>query len=284
MTAIPMGVITMLNLLKHELLSRITATIGWSIGLILFGALYITVFPEVSDQMGNLSDLAIYQAMGVDLQSFAGFISSVVLQFLPLLLGIYAIITSTQTLAGEEDNGTLEMIVAMPIRRWQIVLVKAFAIAVIVFIILVIAGFGNAQVLKVIKTTTEIDVTPTQLFAAVLNGWPITMAFSMIGLFLGAYLPHKRPAAAIATVIFVTSFFGRNLVDLVDSLENLKPFFLFTYLDTTPTIFKEGVNPADLWTLLGVAVVFLLLAILAFQRRNITVHAWPWQRAQVSDV
>jgi ABC-2 type transport system permease protein len=106
----------------------------------------------------------------------------------------------------------------------------------------------------------------------------------MIGLFLGAYLPHKRPAAAIATVIFVTSFFGRNLVDLVDSLENLKPFFLFTYLDTTPTIFKEGVNPADLWTLLGVAVVFLLLAILAFQRRNITVHAWPWQRAQVSDV
>ncbi len=34
--------------------------------------------------MGNLADLAIYRAMGLDLQSFAGYIASVVFQFLPL--------------------------------------------------------------------------------------------------------------------------------------------------------------------------------------------------------
>ena len=149
----------MLNLLKHELQSRTGATIGWGIGLILFGALYIGIFPEVGEQMAGLADLSIYKAMGMDVSSFAGFIASVLLQFLPLLLGIYAITTSTQTLAGEEDNGTLELVLAMPIKRWQIVAVKACAIAVVAFIILVIAGAGNALVLNAIKATIEVDVT-----------------------------------------------------------------------------------------------------------------------------
>ena len=273
----------MLNLLKHELQSRTGATIGWGIGLILFGALYIGIFPEVGEQMAGLADLSIYKAMGMDVSSFAGFIASVLLQFLPLLLGIYAITTSTQTLAGEEDNGTLELVLAMPIKRWQIVAVKACAIAVVAFIILVIAGAGNALVLNAIKATVEVDVTSGQLFVAILNGWPITMAFVMIGLFLGAYLPNRRTAALATTILFVANFVGNSVVGLVESLKVVKPFSLFSYLDTTTTVFTEGVQIKDVGVLLGVAALFFLLALLSFQRRDVTVGAWPWQRARIEE-
>jgi hypothetical protein len=33
--------------------------------------------------------------------------------------------------------------------------------------------------------------------------------------------------------------------------------------------------------LLGISLVLFVLAVWAFQRRNITVGAWPWQRAKV---
>jgi len=273
----------MLNLLKHELQSRWGAIIGWGIGLALFGAMYIAIFPEVSEQMAALADLSIYQAMGMDLGSFEGFISSSVVLFIPIMLGIYAIITSTQTLAGEEDNGTLELILAMPLHRWQILSMKAIAIAVASFLILVIAGFGNALVLDAIKATVEVDVTPMQLFVAVLSGWPITMAFLMLGLLLGAYLPNRRSAALATTVIFIASYFGENLAGFVESLDAIKPLSLFYYFDSSATVFTEGVKAADVGLLLGVAVLFFGLALLGFQRRNVTVGAWPWQRSRITE-
>ncbi len=270
----------MLNLLKYELQSRFGAIFGWGIGLGLFGAMYIAIFPEVGDKMSVLADLSIYQAMGIDLGSFAGFIASSAVQFTPIVLGIYAIITSTDTLAGEEDRGTLELTLAMPIHRWKIVSMKALAMAIVSFLILVIAGFGFVLTLNGISATVDLDITSAQLFFSVLNGWPVTMAFMMMGLFLGAYLPNRRSASLTLTVIFIASYFGENLAGMVESLDWVKPFSLFTYFDATAEVFTNGPEIGDILILLGVALVFFVLALVSFQRRNVTVGAWPWIRAR----
>lgn len=273
----------MLNLLKHELRSRWGAILGWSIGLICFGGMYTSFYPEVGEQMASLSDISLYQAMGVEVGSFEGYIASTVVLFIPILLGIYVIINSTQTLAGEEDSGTLELVLAMPLHRWQIVSVKALALALSCLAILVLAGLGNALALQAIKAMVAVDVnvSPAELLIAVLNGWPITLAFAMLGLFLGAFLPNRRTAALALTVIFIASYFAENLAALVESMKVVKPFSLFTYFDSTTTVFSEGVQAGDVALLLGVALVFFLLALLAFQRRNVTVGAWFWQRPRM---
>lgn len=271
-----------LNLLKHELQSRLGAIVGWSIGLILFGTLYISIFPEVGEDMASIADLSIYQAMGIELGSFEGYIGSTVVLFVPVILGIYAIITSTQTLAGEEDSGTLELLLTTPLHRWQIVSTKAIAIGIAAFLILLIAGLGNGLVLSGIKATIEVNVTPTQLLVAVLNGWPIIMAVMMMGLFFGAYLPNRRTAALVVTVIFVASYFGENLTSLVESLDFIRPLSLFAYFDSSEAVFREGVQAGDVALLLGVAAFFFVLALLSFQRRNVTVGAWPWQRPRIT--
>ena len=96
----------MINLFKHELFSRRSAILGWGIGLTLFAALYIGVYPDMADEMAGLADLSVYQAMGIDLASFAGFIASVVVQITPIILGVSVIMMATGTLAGEEESGT----------------------------------------------------------------------------------------------------------------------------------------------------------------------------------
>lgn len=272
----------MFNLFKHELQSRVGATLGWGIGLGLFGAMYISVYPQMAEQMADLADLELYRAMGLDVASFAGYIASAVLQFVSLLLGIYAILTSTDALAGEEDGGRLELVLAMPLRRWQIVTTKALAMTLVAFIILAIAGLGCVLVLNAVKATTTLDVSAGQLFGAVLNGWPHTVAVMMLGLWLGAYLPNRRTAALTLTVLFVANYFGNTLGRMIDSLADLRRFTLFYYLDTSTTIFTEGAQAEDVALLLGVAALFFVLALLAFQRRNVTVGAWPWQRARMA--
>ena len=102
---------TMLDLLKYELFSRWSAILGWGTGLALLGIMYIAILPEVGDQMAAIADLSLYQMMGIDMHSLAGILASSVIGIIPVILGIYAIITSTETLAGEEDSGTLELLV-----------------------------------------------------------------------------------------------------------------------------------------------------------------------------
>ncbi len=271
----------MLSLFAHELRSRWKAVIGWGIGFALFGAMYITVYPEVAEQMADMADLSLYQAMGISMASFEGYIGSVVILFVPLLLGIYAIGTGTKTLAGEEDSGTLELIMARPLSRRQIVSVKALAIGIALIVILLLGGLGNAAVLAAVKTGYETTLMPMDLFSAVLTGWPITMAFAMISLFLGAFVPSRRIATIVATVILIASYFGENIAGMVESLEAIKPLSLFTYFDSSATVFTDGASVSDVLILLSVAVVFFALTLISFQRRNVTVGAWPWQRGKM---
>jgi len=44
----------------------------------------------------------------------------------------------------------------------------------------------------------------------------------------------------------------------------------------------DGKNGGDIVVLLGTAILFFILTLFSFQRHNITVGAWPWQRPQVS--
>lgn len=272
----------MLNLFRHELRSRYGTILGWGMGLALYGAMNIAVWPEAGEQMQSMADLAVLQAIGFDLGSFAGYTASAVIGYIPLILGIYAIIASTGTLAGEEDDGTLELIVAAPLSRWQIVTVKAIALQIAAFLIIVIAGFGNALTLEAIRGLIELDVTSAELFVVTLSTWPITGAFIMMGLFLGTFLPSRRTAALTMTMIFIVSYFGLFVVRFAETLQPFEVLSLFNYFDFTATAFTEGPQAQDVGVLLGVALIFFALALLSFRRRNVTVGAWPWQRARVS--
>lgn len=270
----------MLSLLKHELFSRWGAVLGWGIGLGLYGVMYVAIYPEIGEQMTALADISIYRAMGIDMNSFEGYMASSLVGVIPIMLAIYVIMTSSATLAGEDDKGTLELIVTMPLKRWQIVTMKAAALVLVTFLILVIAGLWSAIALNWMKNSFAVDVTAIQFFLAILSAWPITLAFLMIGLFFSAYLPNQLSASMATTVVFLVSYFGEILAGMVKALEVIKPFSLFTYFDSSAALFSKGVQAGDVGVLLGVAAFFFVLALLSFQRRDITVGQWPWQRAK----
>jgi len=272
----------MRNLLKYELKSRIGAILGWGISLALFGLIYITIYPEFRDQFFSLGDSSLWKAMKFEIGTFEGFLASIVVQLIPVYLGIYIIINSTDTLAGEEDRGILEMLLSLPIPRWQIVTVKATAISIASFVILVLSGLGSAVALQSVKAIVETNVTPGSLFLIILSGWPITFVFIMIGLFLSAYLPNRRSAAALMTLFFIASYLAENLTNFVPSLGKFRCLTLFTYFDSSADVFTKGVQTGDILTLFALAAIFFVLAVLSFERRDVTVGASPLQRKKMN--
>ena len=273
----------MFRLLLQELRFRRNAIIGWAIGLSLLPVMYVGIYPQVAEDLGGLEaimDLQIYQAMGISFGTFEEWIASTVINIVPILVAIYAIMDGTGTLAGEEEAGKLELVVALPIPRWQIVTVKAIALGIALFLILLLVAIATTFVFLAIEGQIETTLVWTDIMWGLLYTWPIVMTVGMISLFLGAFAPRRRTAALIATVILVVSYFGSNLASQVSTLESVQPLFLFHYLDATADLFLTGPQASDVLTLLGVALVAFILALVFFQLRNITVGAWPWRRAR----
>lgn len=273
----------MFNLFKHELLSRWRATIGWGIGLSLFSALYIGVYPSFANEMAAFANVEFYKLLGMDLASFAGYIASIVVQILPIILGVNVIMLATGTLAGEEDSGTLELVVAMPLYRWQIVAMKTAALLIVILLIMLIFGAGSALVLAVVTATTDvaIDTTPMQLYGALLGAYPLMVAIFGISLFLGTFMPSRRSAMALMILIYIASYVANSAGGLVESLNWLKTISLFSYVNTTASVFTDGHDVGRVFVLLVVGAAFFGLALWSFEGRNITVGQWPWQRARM---
>jgi len=158
---------------------------------------------------------------------------------------------------------------------------QTIAHGIALFLILMIVDIATTLVFLGIRPDVVTDLTAWDVFWSVLYLWPIVMAFGMISLFLGTFTPSRRIAALTATIVVVIGYFGSNLSSQVSVLEALKPFFLFTYLDSTANLWVNGPQISDVLTLLGVALVAYLLGLAFFQIRDITVGAWPWQRGRI---
>ncbi len=274
----------MLSLLLQELRFRRGAIIGWGIAIACLSVIYVGVYPEIAEDMDSTtwnSDL--YQMFGMSFGAFEDWVASMVIAFVPVLLAIYAVVDGTGTLAGEEDDDRLELIVALPIPRWQIVTVKAIAHGIALFLILLIQAIIAASIFLAIESQVETTMAAWDMIWSLLYIWPLVMALGMISLFLGTFSPRRRTAAMLSTVIVVVSYFGNNLSGQVSALEPLQPLFPFYYLDATAGLFETGPQASDVLTLLGLALVAFGLAVFFFQRRNITVGAWPWQRGKLPE-
>ncbi len=266
----------MLKLFLQELRFRRNGIIAWGLGLCFFPVVYVGLYPSFADQLPNfqeMMDIALYQALGISMASFEGYVASTVTNLIPVILAIYAVISGTGTLAGEEDDGRLETVVALPIPRWQIVAVKALALAIALALILAITSAGAGLTLAAISSQVDTTVTPAGMFWSLMSAWPLVLAFAMISLFLGAFCPSRRIAATLATIIIVASFLGNNLAGMITSLERIKGLFLFNYFEASAEALINGQQPADLLALLLVALAAFALAVLFFQRRDITVGA-----------
>jgi ABC-2 type transport system permease protein len=274
----------MISLMVHELRIRRRAILGWTIGLSFFAVLYMSFFPALPDDLLDLDfeSIDVYKSMGVrTMSTFEGYMLSSVLNFLPLLVAAFGIVLGAGALAGEEGDGTLELLAALPISRFRLYSAKALSLMLTAFVITLAVAAITLVAFLALESELDTDVTAESLFGVMLSFWLVAFIFVSLSLFLGAYLPSRGSAVATASAILVAAFFGNNLAGMVSGLENLQPLSPFSYFSRIAESITGDVPWDDVAVLLAMGVVPLILGAISFQRRDLTVGAWPWQRAVV---
>ena len=125
----------MLNsVLAKTLFDRRRSFVWWSIGIAAYVALMDSVYPFIRDSAGQFEELfdsfpeALRALFGIDgefdLFSPVGYLESRTFGWVvPVVLSIYAGALGSRLVAGEEESGTMDLLLAQPVSRRSVMLV-----------------------------------------------------------------------------------------------------------------------------------------------------------------
>lgn len=120
--------------------------------MFLFTLYFVTIYPSVQESsadmqsyIDNLPDSfkAMFGGDVVDLSTLEGFITMELLSmFYPIMILAFAVTYGAGLLGGEEESGTLEILLATPTPRWRVLLSKFAALVTFTLIVLLATWLG----------------------------------------------------------------------------------------------------------------------------------------------
>jgi ABC-2 type transport system permease protein len=247
--------------------------LGWGIALALLGVLLVSMYDTIAAQQEQLEDLLKFYpeeftAFFGDFSAFGtaeGFLTVEFFSYMPLILGIFAVLTGSGLLVSDEENGRLDLIMAHPVSRMALFMGRLLAFVVAAVAILAIAWLG----IVVPMNWSSMDIGWGKIWLPLLSLLAELLLFGTISLFLSMVLPSRRLAATTAGLLLVASFFITGLANINQDLEPVAKLSPLNYYQAQDAF--HAFSGAWLAGLLGSAVVFAALAWWRFQRRDIRV-------------
>jgi ABC-2 type transport system permease protein len=248
--------------------------VWWLVGLIGLAALYVLVYPTVRDRpelnrlledYPELLRALIGGGAAIDLTSPAGYLSTEVFSLMaPLVLLVFAIGLGAAAIAGEEERRTLDLLLAAPLSRTRLVLEKTAAIA----LLLVVLGVGLWVALLALAPVVDMDVAASRLGAAVTSTLLLGLHFGTLALLVGCATGRRGLSIGVAAGVAILAYAVNALGLLVDFLEPYRKFSpWFHYIGGDPL--RSGLAWDHVMVLLGASAGMVVLAVLAFSRRDV---------------
>jgi ABC-2 type transport system permease protein len=201
-----------------------------------------------------------------------GLLNYVFYSYMVLVIAVYAIIAGLNVTSSEEDRGILDVLLSMPIRRWRVVLEKFLAYAVIMGGVVAISHVAmvlatqNSPVLRPMLTIG----TPARLAECSFNMIPSLLLVLAFTVFVSTLVRRRSTAATIAAVFVIASFLMEMIGRSAPSADKLRLLSFYSYYDSA-AVMKDGLAWGNVIGLLAVAAIMLVGAVVAFQRRDISI-------------
>ncbi len=233
-------------------------------GMSVYRSIDLTIYtdlPEAFRQLFGIADLTDAGRLAYDaVYGFAG----------ALTLGGLAISIGGASIAGEERDGTIGLLLGNPKSRTHVLASKAGALVTLTAAgaaVMWLAGLAVPQLL-------DVDVTGMQPGALVLHMWASALFYGFLAMVLGAWTGNRTVAAGTAAAVMVVSYLAVGILPLVEGLADLARVFPWYYLNASQPV-ANGPDAAHLAVLLGTSAVFAALAVAGVNRRDLRERSEP---------
>jgi ABC-2 type transport system permease protein len=245
--------------------------LGWGLGL---GTLMAVVLVAIPTVLGTPAARAAVVALG---PSFAWFAEPIKIDtpggyatwkygLTLLVVAIWPILAMSGMVRGEEDRGSMDVLLSLPRTRVRVALEKVAAMwtALLAMGILIglLAFAGGA------KVNAGISLSDAILFGV--NLALISGLFGAIALLVSQFTLERRTAAGVTAgilLVFIVMDMVHRVVSDADWLSRLSPIYYFNL--SKPLVAGYGANAGALLVLVAISVVLTGAAVWLFPRRDI---------------
>lgn len=189
-----------------------------------------------------------------------------------VLFGLYgaftlaglAISMGSASIAGEEKDGTIGLLLGNPKSRSHVLFSKLANMVVIVaagILVLFAATYVVAGVLDVELGEMKVAAYTFHLFVS-------TLFYGMLAAAIGAWTGSRAMASGIPAALMVVGFIAVGVFPLIEGWENIAKVFPWYYFDGAKPL-ANGLSAGHLSVLLGVSAVFAAAAYFGVNRRDL---------------
>jgi ABC-2 type transport system permease protein len=256
------------DITRLELRLRRRAVIGYTAGLAVYTLVVVALYPAFKNQtsLDSLSGSTAAALLGVtgQLTSPAGWLNAnIYANFFPLIMLLLTIGYGASCIAGQDEDGTLALVAALPVRRRGIACQKAAAMT------------GQATLLTAAATACvlagrgfQLPVPPASTIAVSAGVLLMGLDFGLITMAVGAATGRRGTALGIGTGLAAASYLLSSLAATIPGIRPGRYLSLF-YWSVGNNQISHGLSAADLAVLTATGLLALCAAVTAFGRADL---------------
>ena len=247
--------------------------LGWVIGIVAIGVLYAAWYPlirtpEYTEFMESFAP-DLMETLGFDdITTPAGYLGSTTFGILgPIIVIIFSTWLGIRSIAGDEDSGKLDVLLAHPVSRWRLV-VERFGVLVVALIVACTALF--VALLAIAGPAELVGLGAVELLAGSAHLAALGVFFGSLALAIGAATASRALAAGVVAVVGIVSYFGNTMASQIPEiglLRDVSPFHF--YSGGRPLV--NGFQVVDLGVLAVAALILVAIGGALFDRRDVAV-------------
>ena len=183
------------------------------------------------------------------------------------LLGINAIMVGARHIAGEIEGGSLELLLAYPVKRTKLLL-TLWGTGVVQLLVVVGAALVSSMISVKIYHELNGDIL-TALFKIAGNLWllfVLVMSFTLVVSSFGKEASKTGLASAAVLLVF---YFVHFLSKIWEGIGFTKPVNIFTYYQPQQLMFGERDFSLNAIVLVVLIFICVIISIVQFNRRDI---------------
>lgn len=241
--------------------------------------MYVGLFPSIQEGTEQLKEAfkaypeGLMKAFGIEdidlvFSSIEGFMSVQLFSFIwPIMALILAISLASAAVAGEVEKGTIEILLSQPISRIKIFLGKYLAA------IFSLLGFVLIPIYSIIFFCALYDIpyiAKNYLSISILS-FLFGLSVLAISYFISSLISEKGRSSFLVGAVLIIMYVLNIISNLKENLSDLKYASLFYYYNAGDAIIEGKIDLLSFWVLFGVFIVFSVLALTVFVKRDVAV-------------
>ena len=246
----------------------------WGGSLAALLAYYAWVYVDIFMKPNRAQVLAEYQkafdnfsfitGKAYDIDTYGGFITAEFMAYLPVLVGLFALLCGSALLRSEEERGSLDVLLAAPHSRSAVLLQKWGGLLVSLAIIAVFCYAG----LLTGSVANNLGLDAWQTALACVNVFFLSLVYGTLALLLSQFTSRKA-AASWAGGLLAAGFLMNTLGDSISGLSWLRPFTPFYYYSLSkPMARSVGMDWGGFSVVVLTTVPLLILSLVVYSRRD----------------